>query len=84
MDGIVPEQILQRKDKIGYIAPVNFKFKLKDPDKFFEVSKNIYSFCPYEKLKTETKSGEVFVNVNNENWNIYNLIQWIAHTDVAL
>ena len=83
MEGIVPEQILQRKDKIGYSAPVNYRFKLNDPDKFFEVSKNIYSFCPYKRLKTETKAGEVFVNVNNEKWNIYNLIQWIVHTDVS-
>lgn len=77
LKGILPEEIIKRSDKIGFVVPEVNWFKKKE-NSIIEIIKNCTSLnflIDYEKLLNEIKSGKIYLE-SFVLWRFLNAILW--------
>jgi len=79
MRDILPEEIFNRKDKIGYEVPLNYRIKFTQ-----ELKKELSDLLDYLGFLDSSTAINLMTSKNNEyvlldgiSWRIFNLLKWV-------
>ena len=84
MKGIVPPEILNRKDKIGFETPQN-KFLdelMGEENDILEIAREIRFIDTDEVKKSFTKAVNLSNKRSNRQWRLINFIKWYQHSEL--
>jgi len=85
MKGIVPDEILERKDKIGYETPKDLRLRLSPNLKSkLDDSIELIKFLDRDTVYTILQDGDPStIRLDSElPWRLFNLLQWVDLFDV--
>jgi asparagine synthase (glutamine-hydrolysing) len=79
MRGIVPDVILDRQDKVGFVSPMSkWVFELRKSISGTDLSNNLLGIIDFEKIQTmlneDLKNNE---SMPLQDWRVINLLLWV-------
>lgn len=85
MRGIVPNEILDRRDKIGYAAKAGMKLPMtKELSVQLDDGFNRLHFLHREKSMALMSNSDGSIKLDGSSWRLFNLLRWSSIYNVSI